>query len=106
MARLPNGDKPGTKTSLRASLDSLRATLHLPAALKFRKIPQNNTLLLITIHTSWLHFIKLDNLPPYTPNSYATVAKASAADNSPNKLPGIHIPDTLPTPDAISSAPL
>ena len=31
MARLPIGDKPGPKTSLRISLDTLRATLLIPA---------------------------------------------------------------------------
>jgi hypothetical protein len=53
MARLPNGDNTSPKTALRTSLETLRATLLLPATTKHRKLPKDNTPLLTTIHTSW-----------------------------------------------------
>ena len=46
MARLPNEDKPGPETSLRTSLDTLRASLLLPATTELRKLPTDNTPLL------------------------------------------------------------
>jgi hypothetical protein len=53
MTRLPNGDKPGPKTSLRTSIDTRRATLIFPASTEFRKLPSDSTPLLTTIHASW-----------------------------------------------------
>jgi hypothetical protein len=106
MARLPNGDKPGPKTSLRASLDTLRATLLLPATTELKKLPTDNTPLLTTIHTSWKQFITPDNLPPYTTNSYANLMKSTILNTTTNKCPATHIPDTLPTPEATNPAPL
>jgi hypothetical protein len=38
MVILPNGDKPSPKTSLRTSLDTLRATLLLPANTELMKL--------------------------------------------------------------------
>jgi hypothetical protein len=70
MAKLPNGDKSGPKTSLRTSLDILRATLPLLSNTELRKLPKDITLLLTTIHASWLKFITPDNLLPHTTNSY------------------------------------
>jgi len=105
MDRLPNGDQPGIKTSIRTSLDSFRATLLLPTSSELRKLPKNTTPLHATIHPSWLLYIKPGNLLPYTTNSYATLAKASTANNPTNKRPVIHIPETLPIPDTINSAP-
>ena len=106
MARLPNGDKPGPKTSLRTSLDTLRATLLLPTTTEHRKLPKDTTPLLTTIHTSWLKFTTPDNLPPYKTNSYATLVKAPTTDAISNKRPATQITDTLPTPDANIPAPL
>jgi hypothetical protein len=106
MARLPNGDKPGPKTSLRTSLDTLRATLLLPSTKELRKLPKDTTLLLATIHTSWLKFSTPDNLPPHTTNSYANLVKASAVNATSKKRPATHTPDTLPIPDATNPAPL
>jgi len=72
--------------------------------MELRKLPKDTTPLLTTIHTSCLQFIAPDNLPPYTTNSYATLAKASAVNAIPNKRPATHIPDTLPTPDVTNPA--
>jgi hypothetical protein len=105
MAKLPNEDKSGHKTTLRTSLDTLRGTLLLPANTKHRKLPKDITPLL-TIHASWLQFITPDNLPPHTANSYANLMKASTGNAISNKCPTTHIPDTLPTPDATNLAPL
>jgi hypothetical protein len=74
--------------------------------LELRRLSKDITPLLTTIHPSWLQFIKPDDFPPYTTNSYATLTKASAANNPSNKCPGIHIPDILPTSDALISPPL
>jgi hypothetical protein len=52
MDKLPNGDKTGPKTALRTSIDTLRATLLLPATTEHRKLPKDTTPLLTTIHTS------------------------------------------------------
>jgi hypothetical protein len=106
MAKLPNGDKPGPKTSLRTSLDTLRATLLLPATTELRKLPKDTTSLLTTIHNSWLQYITTDNLPPYTTNAYTTLVKASAVNNISNKRLATYIPDTLLTSDATNQAPI
>jgi hypothetical protein len=106
MARLPNGDKSGPKTTLRSSLDTLRASLLLPATTEHRKLPKNNTPLLNTIHISWIKFITPDKLPSHKPNSYANLINASTANIIPNKRPATHIPETFPTPDASNPAPL
>jgi hypothetical protein len=106
MVRLPNGDKTGPKTALRISLDTLGATLLLLATTEQRKLPKDTTPLLTTIHTSWLKFILPDILPPHRPNSYANLMAAPTANANPNKRPATHIPETLPTPDASSPAPL
>ena len=65
-----------------------------------------STLLLTSIHTSWLKFITPDNLPQHTTNSYANLVKAFPVNANSNKRPATHIPDTLPTSDATSPAPL
>jgi hypothetical protein len=106
VARLPNGDKTGPKTALRASLDTLRATILLPATKEHRELPKDTTPLLTTIHTSWIKFITHDNLPTHGPNSYANLMNASTAKVIPNKRPATHIPETLPTPDVSIPAPL
>jgi len=106
MARLPNGDKSGPKTSLRTSLDTLRGTLLLPANTELRKLPKDTKYLLTIIHASWLKCISPDNLPQQTTNSYVNLMKASAGNITSNKRPAAHIPDTLPTPDATNPAPL
>jgi len=106
MARLPNGDNPGPKTSLRTSLDFLRATLLLPATTKHRKLPKDTTPLLTTIHASWKQFITPDNFHSHTTNSYANLIKATIADATTNKRPATRIPDTLPTLDATNPAKL
>jgi hypothetical protein len=104
MAKLPNGDKTGPKTALRTSLDTLRATLLLPATTEHRKLPKDTTPLLTTIHTSWIKFITPNNLPSHKPNSYANLM--NTANVNPNKRPATHIPETLPTPDASNPVPL
>jgi hypothetical protein len=106
MARLPNGDKTGPKTALRTSLDTLRATLILPATTEHRKLPKVTTPLLTTIHTSWIKFITPDNLPSHKPNSYANLMHTSTANITPNKRPDTHIPENLSTSDAPDPAPL
>ena len=106
MARLPNGDKTGPKTALRTSLDTLRATLLLPATKEHMKLSKDTTSMLTIIQTSWIKFITPDNLPSHRPNSYANLMNASAANANPNKRPAMHIPETLPTPDASNPAPL
>jgi hypothetical protein len=106
MARLPNGDKLGPKTSLRTSLDSLRDTLLLSATLEHRKLSKDTTPLLTTIHASWKQFITPDNLPPHTRNSYANLFKATIVNATPSKRPATQIPDTLPTPDATNPTKL
>jgi hypothetical protein len=105
MATFPNRDKPGPKTSLRTSLDTLRATLLLPANTELKKLPKDKTPLLTTIYASWLKFITPDNLAPHTTNSYANLMKASVGNATSNKRPATHIPDTIPTPDITNPAP-
>jgi len=106
MARLPNGDKPGPKTSLRTSIDTLRATLFLPSSTDFRKLPSDATPLLTTIHASWKQFITPHNLPPHTIKSYANLMKATIPNATTNKRPATHIPDTLPPPGTTNPAPI
>ena len=106
MDKLRNGDKTGPITSLRTSLDTLRVTLLLPATTELRKLPKDTTPLLTTIHNSWLPYITINNLPPYTTNTYTTLVKASVVNNISNKCPATHIPDTLPTSDATNQAPI
>jgi hypothetical protein len=106
MARLPNGDKTGPKTALRTSLDTLRASLFLPATTEHRKLPKDTTPLFTAIHTSWIKFITPDNLPTHKPNYYANLSNTSTANITSNKLPATHIPETLPTPDTSNPAPL
>jgi hypothetical protein len=106
MARLPNGDKTGPKSALRTSIDTLRATLLLPATTEHRKLPKDTTTLLTTMHTSLLKFTTPDNLLTHRPNSYATLMKTPAANANSNKRPAIHLPESLPTPDASNLAPL
>jgi hypothetical protein len=64
MAKLPNGDKPGPKSSLRTSIDTLKATLLLPATMKIKKLPNDTTPLLTTIHNSWLQYIQPSKSSP------------------------------------------
>jgi len=106
MDRLPNEDKTGPKMDLRTSLDTLRATLLLPATTEHKKLPKDTTPLLTIIHTSWIKFITPDNLPLHSPNSYANSMNASTANANPNKRPATYIPEALPTPDAYIPAPL
>jgi hypothetical protein len=106
MVRLPNGDKPGPKTSLRTSLDTLRATLLLPTSTEFRKLPSDTTLLLTTMHASWRQFTTPDNLPPHTTNFYPNLMKPSIPTAYTNSGPATHISDALPTLDATNPAPL
>jgi hypothetical protein len=105
MTRLPNGDKPGPKTSLQTSLDILRVTLLLPASTEFRKLPSDTTPLLTTIQASWKQFITPDNIPTHITNSYANIIKTIIPNASTNKDPATHIPDTLPIIDATNPAP-
>jgi hypothetical protein len=106
MARLPNGNKTGPKPALRTSLDTLRATLLLPATIEHRKLLKDNTPLLTTIHTSWIKFITPENLPSHKPNFYANLMHTLIANITSNKRPAIHISDTLPTSDTSNPAPL
>jgi len=106
MAKLPNGDKPCPKTSLRTSIDTLKATLILPASTKLRKLSSDTAPLLTTIHASWKQFITPNNLLPHTTNSYANLMKSTILNAPTNKRPATHIPDTLPTPDTANPAPL
>jgi hypothetical protein len=106
MGKLSNGDKTGPKTALRTSLDTLRATLLLPATTEHRKLSKDTTPLLTSIHISWTKFITPNNLPSHKPNSYANLTSAATANITPNKRPATHIPETLPTPDASNPAPL
>jgi hypothetical protein len=106
MARLPNGDKPGSKLSLRTSIDTLRATLLLPSTTEHIKLPKDASPLITTIHTSWFKHIDTAYLPPHMTTTYATLAQASAINAPSNKLPALHIPDTLPTLDDSNPAPI
>jgi hypothetical protein len=106
VARLSNGDKTGTKTAPRTSLDTLRATLLLPSTTEHRKLPKETRPLLTTIHTFWIKFITPDNLPSHRPNFYANLMKASTANVNSNKRPATRIPETLSTTDVSNPAPL
>jgi hypothetical protein len=106
MTRLPNADKTGPKTGLRTSLDTLRATLLLPSTTEHKKLPMDTTPQLTTIHTSWIKFIKPDNLSTHKQNSYANLMSAHTTSINTNKRTATQIPDTLPTPDTTNTAPL
>jgi hypothetical protein len=106
MAKLPNGDKPGAKISLRTAIDTLRATLILPATAELRKLPKSKTQhihLYTIIHPTWVAFIKHDGLPPYTITSYGTLAITSCNKLSAPKRTDIH---TFQTPRAIYATPM
>jgi hypothetical protein len=106
MAILPNGDKTGPKPALQISLVTRRATLLLPATIEHRKLPNDTTPLLTTIRTSWMKFITPDNIPSHKPNSHANLMHTPTSNIISNKRPAMHIPETLPTPDASNPAPL
>ncbi len=106
MARLPNADTTGPKNALRSSLVTLRATQLLPSITEHKKLPRDTTPQLTTIHTSWIKFIKPDNLPTHKQKSYANLMTAPITNINTNKRPATQIPDTLPKRDTTNPAPL
>jgi len=75
LAKLLNGDKPEPKTALRTSIDTLRATLLLPATPEHRKLPKANTSNATRIHHTWYTHLNTRELPAHTPNSFETLIK-------------------------------
>jgi len=93
MAKLPNGDKTGPKTTLRTSLHTLRATLLLHATTEHKKLPKDTTPLLTTIHTSWTQFVTPNNLLTHKRNSYANLMNTPTPNITSNKRLATHIPE-------------
>ena len=106
MAKLPNGDKPDIKTSLRTSLDSLRDILLLPASSELRKLPKDTTPLLTTLHPFMATIQQARQPIPLYDKLLRHSSESFRHQQPTRKHPTIHIPKTLPTPDATKSAPL
>jgi len=106
MVKLANGDKPRAKTSLCTAIDSLRATLLLPASKNHSKFSKDVAPLTTIIHPTWLPFIQHNELPPHTTNSYATLEKTSSYIPPTPKRLVIHTFHTFPTSKSTKATPL
>jgi hypothetical protein len=78
LAKLPNGLKPGSKTELRTTIDTLKATLLLPATTEHRKLPKLNTTNITLIHHTWYTYLNTRGLPAHTPINFETLIKRSS----------------------------
>jgi hypothetical protein len=78
IANLLNGDKPGPKTTLRTAIDTLRATLLLPATTEHRKLPKPKTTNETLIHHTWYTYLNTRGVPAHTPTNFETLIKRSS----------------------------
>jgi hypothetical protein len=78
LAKLPNCDKPGPKTTLRTTIDTLRATLLHSATTEHRKLPKPNTTNATLIHHTWYPHLNTRGFPIHTPTNFDTLIKRSS----------------------------
>jgi len=90
------------KTTLRTAIDTLRATLLLPATTEHRKLPKPNTTNATLIHHTWYTSLNTRGLPVHTPTNFETLIKRSSNNITTLKRPAA----TQPLPSHITPTTL